>query len=65
MHLCDITLQFLNRIDHILDWNLVKVFLAVCETGSQVRAASLTGLSHATVFRRIALLEEQMGAPLV
>ena len=47
-----------------MDWNLVKVFLAVCETGSQVRAAGLTGLSHATVFRHIALLEEQTGTRL-
>ncbi|WP_105427574.1 LysR family transcriptional regulator [Neorhizobium tomejilense] len=47
-----------------MDWNLVKVFLAVCETGSQVRAARLTGLSHATVFRHIALLEEQTGTRL-
>lgn len=47
-----------------MDWNLVKVFLAVCETGSQVRAAKLTGLSHATVFRHIALLEEQTGTRL-
>jgi DNA-binding transcriptional LysR family regulator len=47
-----------------LDWNLVKVFLAVCETGSQVRAARLAGLSHATVFRHIALLEEQTGTRL-
>lgn len=42
----------------------MKVFLAVCETGSQVRAAKLTGLSHATVFRHIALLEEQTGTRL-
>lgn len=47
-----------------MDWNLVKVFLAVCETGSQVRAARLAGLSHATVFRHIALLEEQTGTRL-
>lgn len=40
------------------------MFLAVCETGSQVRAAKLSGLSHATVFRHIALLEGQMGTRL-
>lgn len=47
-----------------MDWNLVKTFLAVCETGSQVRAASRTGQSHATVFRHMALLEKQIGTRL-
>lgn len=47
-----------------MDWNLVKVFLAVCETGSQVEAAKRIGLSHATVFRHISALEEQTGTRL-
>lgn len=47
-----------------MDWNLLKVFLAVCETGSQVQAAKRTGLSHATVFRHISALEEQTGTRL-
>lgn len=47
-----------------MDWNLVKVFLAVCETGSLVRAAKRLGLSHATVFRHISSLEAQMGTRL-
>ena len=40
------------------------MFLAVCETGSQVQAAKRTGLSHATVFRHISALEEQTGTRL-
>lgn len=47
-----------------MNWNLLKVFLAVCETGSQVRAAERVGLSHATVFRQITALEEEMGTRL-
>ena len=46
------------------DWNLIKVFLAVCETGSQVEAAKRIGVSHATVFRHIGALENQTGTRL-
>ncbi|MEM9631805.1 MAG: LysR family transcriptional regulator [Pseudomonadota bacterium] len=47
-----------------MDWNAIKVFLAVCETGSQVLAAKRIGLSHATVFRHVTALEKQMGTRL-
>lgn len=47
-----------------MDWNAIKVFLAVCKTGSLVSAAKYMGLSHATVFRHMSSLEEQMGSRL-
>ncbi|MFD1697196.1 LysR family transcriptional regulator [Roseibium aestuarii] len=47
-----------------MDWNAVKVFLAVCETGSLVKAAKRIGVSHATVFRHMSALEEQVGTRL-
>lgn len=47
-----------------MDWNAIKVFVAVSETGSLVRAAERIGLSHATVFRHMSALEEQVGTRL-
>jgi DNA-binding transcriptional LysR family regulator len=46
------------------DWDDVRYFLAVAREGS-VRAAALRlGVNHATVLRRIARLEERLGARL-
>ncbi len=47
-----------------MDWNAIKVFLAICETGSLVRAAKHVGLSHPTVFRHMSSLEDQIGTRL-
>lgn len=47
-----------------MDWNAIKVFAAVCETGSLVKAAERIGVSHATVFRHVAALERQVGTKL-
>jgi len=47
-----------------MDWNAIKVFAAVCETGSLVKAAERIGVSHATVFRHMAALERQVGTKL-
>jgi DNA-binding transcriptional LysR family regulator len=47
-----------------MDWNAVRIFLAVSETGSLVAAAPLLGVSHATVFRHIHALEADMGTRL-
>lgn len=46
------------------DWNDVHVFLAVCRTGSFVRAASALGLDASTVSRRIAALERALACSL-
>lgn len=47
-----------------MDWNAIKVFAAVCETGSLVKAADRLGVSHATVFRHMASFERQVGTRL-
>ena len=46
------------------DWSLVRVFLAVAETGSFSAAARRLRSSQPTVGRQIAALEEAMGAAL-
>ncbi len=46
------------------DWNLVQVFLALCESGSLGRAAVGLGLSQPTLSRRLADLESAWGQAL-
>jgi DNA-binding transcriptional LysR family regulator len=46
----------------MIDWDDIRYFLAVARGGS-VRAAALgLGVNHATVLRRIAQLEDRLGA---
>ncbi|HZZ63804.1 MAG TPA: LysR family transcriptional regulator [Roseiarcus sp.] len=47
-----------------MDWDNVRVFLAVARAGQFVAAAKRLRLDHATVSRRIAALEAAMGAKL-
>lgn len=46
------------------DWNDLRAFLAVAETGSTLSAAKLLHVSQTTVARRIAALEEATGLTL-
>ncbi|NNE21353.1 MAG: LysR family transcriptional regulator [Rhizobiales bacterium] len=46
------------------DWNELRVVLAVARSGSLSGAARQLGTSHPTVFRRIRLLEQRLGADL-
>jgi len=46
------------------DWNDLKAFLAVAETGSTLAAAQTLRVSQTTVARRIAALEESTGLSL-
>ena len=48
----------------MFDWNDLRHFLAVARTGSTLGAARETGTSQPTVVRRIAALEEAVGACL-
>lgn len=48
-----------------LDWNHVRVFLAVARAGGLGRAARTLRLSEATVGRRLAALEQALGARLL
>ena len=48
----------------MIDWDDVRYFLAVAR-GSSVRAAAeRLGVNHSTVLRRVAELEERLGAPM-
>src|SRR6201985_1537884 len=46
----------------MIDWDDVRYFLAVSRGGSVRAAAKSLGVNHATVLRRIAQLEERLGA---
>jgi DNA-binding transcriptional LysR family regulator len=48
-----------------MDWDNVRVFLAVARAGQFVGAAKRLRLDHATVSRRIAALEAALGARLI
>ena len=46
----------------MIDWDDIRHFLAVARGGSVRAAAKSLGVNHATVLRRIAQLEERLGA---
>jgi DNA-binding transcriptional LysR family regulator len=47
-----------------MNWDDVRIFLAVARAGQILGAARRLGLNHATVSRRVAALEEAVGARL-
>ena len=47
-----------------VDWDGLRVFLAVARTGRISAAARKLGVEHTTVSRRLAALETALGAPL-
>jgi DNA-binding transcriptional LysR family regulator len=48
-----------------MDWNNLKFFLALAETGSLSRASEKLRVDHSTVARRIEMLERDLGVRLV
>ena len=48
-----------------MDWDNLKFFLAMAETGSLSRASEKLKVDHSTVARRIELLERELGVRLV
>ena len=48
----------------MIDWDDVRYFLAAARGGSVRAAARRLGVNHATVLRRIAQLEERLGAQM-
>jgi len=48
----------------MIDWDDVRYFLAAARGGSVRAAAKTLGVNHATVLRRIAQLEERLGAQM-
>jgi DNA-binding transcriptional LysR family regulator len=49
---------------HMMDWDDVRYLLAVARGGSVRAAAERLGVNHSTVLRRIAQLEERLGAQM-
>ncbi len=49
---------------HGLDWDDLRAFLAVSESGSVSGAAKFLNVNHSTVLRRLASLEKRLGARL-
>ncbi len=47
-----------------MDWNALKIFLAVAQTGTLAGAANKLGVNHSTVFRRLQSFEEEVGGRL-
>jgi len=47
-----------------MDWNAVKIFLAIVETGTLADAARNLGINHSTVFRRLNSFEAEVGGRL-
>ncbi|MGH1485235.1 MAG: LysR family transcriptional regulator [Cellvibrionaceae bacterium] len=48
-----------------MNWELLKVFLAIAETGTLSGAAKYLGVNHSTIFRRLQTLESSVGARLL
>src|SRR6185295_18986358 len=48
----------------MIDWDVVRYFLAVARGGSVRAAAQRLGVNHSTVLRRIAQLEKHLGAQM-
>jgi DNA-binding transcriptional LysR family regulator len=46
----------------MIDWDDIRFFLAVARSGSVRAAAEYLGVNHSTVLRRIAQLEQRLGA---
>ncbi len=45
----------------VMDWNALKVFLAIADTGNLAAAARQLGVNHSTVFRRLNAFEQEAG----
>ncbi|SIQ53424.1 DNA-binding transcriptional regulator, LysR family [Rhizobium sp. RU20A] len=48
-----------------MDWDNVRIFLAVARSGQLLAASRRVGLNHATLSRRVSALEEQLGTRLI
>src|SRR5215475_7600426 len=48
-----------------MDWDHLKFFLALAESGSLTRASEKLRVDHSTVARRIEMLEQELGVRLV
>lgn len=66
MHSNDCYCAFVVRfLKSGMDWDNLRVFLAVARSGQILAAAKSLNLNHATVARKLDRLEEQLGAKLL
>ncbi len=49
---------------HTLDWDDIRHFIEVVQSGSATQAAARLGVNHSTVYRRISALESRLGKTL-
>ncbi|WP_444996364.1 LysR family transcriptional regulator [Aliikangiella sp. IMCC44359] len=54
------TMQTRNK----MDWNLLKIFLAIARRGSLSGAANELNVNHSTIFRRLKAFEKEIGGRL-
>ena len=47
-----------------MDWNALKLFLAIADSGTLSGAANTLGVNHSTVFRRLNTFEDEIGGRL-
>ncbi len=47
-----------------MDWNALKIFLAIAHSGTLAGAAKALGINHSTVFRRLNTFEDEIGGRL-
>lgn len=47
-----------------VDWNALKIFLAIADSGTLAGAAKLLAVNHSTVFRRLNAFEDEIGGRL-
>ena len=47
-----------------MDWNALKMFLAIAENGTLTGAAKVLEVNHSTVFRRLNTFEDEIGGRL-
>lgn len=47
-----------------MDWNALKIFLAIADSGTLTGAAKMLGVNHSTIFRRLNSFEESIGGRL-
>ena len=56
--------MIIAKMNNTLDWDDYRIILQITDAGSLAKAASLAGLSHPTMFRRINAIEERLGVRL-
>ncbi|MFK5984005.1 MAG: LysR family transcriptional regulator, partial [Pseudomonadota bacterium] len=47
-----------------MDWNALKLFLAIAENGTLTGAANALEVNHSTIFRRLNAFEDEIGGRL-